>query len=253
MGSELPGTEAVTVISGGLRLAGQLYIPARGARPAPGVVICHGLSSRKESHADFARLLQSRGFAVLAFDLRGHGESEGELDAKPVDDVLAAVRFLAGQPQVDPSRVALRGSSLGGQLAIHAAAESETVRAVVAICPAHEGLMLGREKDPEFEAAARELALRIRLNRPGFSRYLRGHSVLESTRRLSPRSLLIVHCRGDEVVPFQLSELLHASAGATSELWALEGGNHTSAQHDPEVQDRVAEWLEEQLRSRSLP
>jgi uncharacterized protein len=243
-----PPPEAVCIDGGAVKLAGQLFLPDAGAPgTAPGVVVCHGLGSRKENHADFAQLLQSLGFAALAFDLRGHGESEGTLDERPVDDVLAAIQHLAGRPEVDPSRLALRGSSLGGQLAIHAAARSEAVRAVVAICPAHESLMLGREEDPWFEAAVADLARRIRLDREGFSRYLRAHSVTDSARRLSPRSLLLVHCRGDEIVPFRLSEVLHARARGASELWPVEGGSHTSAQHDPALQLRTARWMEQRL------
>jgi pimeloyl-ACP methyl ester carboxylesterase len=240
--------EAVRINSEGVELAGHLYLPGGAVdAEAPGVVICHGLGSRKENHADFARLLQSRGFVALAFDLRGHGQSEGALDEGPVEDVLAAVRHLAGRPEADPSRIALRGSSLGGQLAIHAAARAGAIRAVVAICPAHEALILGREDEPWFETAVDDLARRIRLDREGFSRYLRGHSVTASATRLSPRPLLIVHCRGDEVVPFRLSELLHRRAGQTAELWPVEGGSHTSAQHSPDLQLRAIRWLEERL------
>jgi uncharacterized protein len=244
-----PPPEAVRIDSEGVELAGHLYLPdGAGWGAVPGVVVCHGLGSAKDNHADFAHLLRAHGFAALAFDLRGHGESGGALDEGPVEDVLATVRYLAGRREVSPSRIALRGSSLGGQLAIHAAARSETVRAVVAICPAHESLMLGREDEPEFETAVAELERRIRFDRAGFSRYLREHRVAASAASLSPRPLLVIHCRGDEVVPFRLSERLHARAGTTAELWPVEGGSHTSAQHDPELQLRAIRWLEEHLQ-----
>ena len=119
--------EAVEIESGEIRLSGDLYLPSSVTEQVPGVVICHGLGSRKENHADFAHLLQSRGWAALAFDLRGHGASEGKLDGEAVGDILAAVDYLADHPGVDPSRIALRGSSLGGQLSVHAAAESDTI------------------------------------------------------------------------------------------------------------------------------
>src|SRR3954452_4435896 len=45
-------------------------------KPWPGVVIVHGAGSRKENHADFARLAVASGWAALAFDLPGHGASE---------------------------------------------------------------------------------------------------------------------------------------------------------------------------------
>ncbi len=243
-----PRRQTVDFWSGGVRLAGHLYLPKEGAAGrSPGVVICHGLDSRKEHHADFAGLLATQGFAVLAFDLRGHGESEGELDEGVAADPVAAAEYLASRQEVDPSRIGIRGSSLGGQLAIHAAAATGLVRAVVSICPAHESLMVGRYRDPELEPRLRQLASSIRLNLDGFARHLQAHDVASAVRCLAPRPLLLVHCRGDEIVPFHLSEKLLAAAGESGELWAIDGGSHTSAQHDRELQLRIAQWLERQL------
>ncbi|MGI5837745.1 MAG: alpha/beta hydrolase [Chloroflexota bacterium] len=245
----LTGPVSVSIPNGYIHLAGHLYLPEGESdnSKSPGVAVCHGLGSQKENHADFARLLQARGFAVLTFDLRGHGESEGELDDGVTSDLPAAVEYLAGRPEVDPSRIAVRGSSLGGQMAIHAGATSDLVHAVVAICPAHESLRLEWEKDPAFEAAVRDLANRIRLNRQGFTRHLQRHDVMDSVKRIAPRPLLLVHCRGDETIPYQLSEKLLDAAGESGELWLLEGGSHKSAQHDPEVQMQVADWIELKL------
>ncbi len=61
------------------------------------VIICHGVGSCKERQVGLAWLLVRRGFNVLLFDFRGHGQSEGNLitygDRERLD-VLAAVRWL---------------------------------------------------------------------------------------------------------------------------------------------------------------
>ncbi|HEY7266315.1 MAG TPA: alpha/beta fold hydrolase, partial [Solirubrobacterales bacterium] len=88
------------------------------------MVIVHGAGSRKENHADFARLATAAGWAALAFDLPGHGESEPPMSGDAVEDVIAMARLLASQDGVDSERIAVRGSSLGGFLAIQAAAAS---------------------------------------------------------------------------------------------------------------------------------
>ncbi len=101
-------------------LAYALWFPDdRGPRPA--VVVVHGAGSRKENHADFARLATANGWAALSFDLPGHGESDGEMSGAAVDSVISMVHLLAAHDGVDPRRVAVRGSSLGGFLAICAA------------------------------------------------------------------------------------------------------------------------------------
>ena len=97
---------------------------------APGVVVVPGLGSRKENHADMGEALAAAGMAALALDLRGHGASEGDLDGGVADDLVAGLDALAaaGHPALG-----LRGSSMGGLLALHAAAGHPRVRAVVAI------------------------------------------------------------------------------------------------------------------------
>src|SRR3954471_19927905 len=107
-----------------------LFLP--DAQPSAGVVILHGAGSAKESHFDFARAARDRGLAALAYDARGHGRSEGAFGPGAIDDVLSMCELLRGHAPA----VALRGSSMGGFCAIHAAALDPSLVAVVAICPA---------------------------------------------------------------------------------------------------------------------
>src|SRR3954471_651704 len=111
-----------------------LWLP-QDPPPWPAVVVIHGAGSRKENHADFARLATANGWAALTFDLPGHGESEPAFSGSAVDDLFAMADLLAVQPEVDQGRVALRGSSLGGFLAISAAAAEPEIAGVIAICP----------------------------------------------------------------------------------------------------------------------
>src|SRR2546430_11608227 len=105
-------------------LAYALWLPEAPASPPPwpGVVVVHGAGSRKENHADFARLAAASGWAALTFDLPGHGESEPEMTGAAIDAVISMVHLLEVQEGVDERRVAVRGSSLGGFLALCAAA-----------------------------------------------------------------------------------------------------------------------------------
>jgi fermentation-respiration switch protein FrsA (DUF1100 family) len=77
---------------------------------------------------------------VLIYDLRAHGESEGKVRAfgwEDVSDVKAALDFLAGREDVDPDRIGILGFSIGGQIALRAAAEYENIAAVIADDPAY--------------------------------------------------------------------------------------------------------------------
>ena len=123
--------------SSGTRCAAVLWRPADPAcEPAPGVVLCHGFRGIKEWFLpDFAREFSRRGHAVLTFDYRGFGESDGQrgrlIPAEQVEDIRSALTFLGAQPWVDQDRLALYGTSFGGANVIAAAAVDERVRAVV--------------------------------------------------------------------------------------------------------------------------
>src|SRR3954453_15078726 len=118
-------------------LAYALFLPDE--QPRAGIVIAHGAGSAKESHFDFGRACRGAGLAALAFDARGHGRSSGDFGPSAFSDVLQMVDVL----REHTPHIALRGSSMGGFQALHAAPIADPpVIAVVAICPAPEDMLL---------------------------------------------------------------------------------------------------------------
>jgi fermentation-respiration switch protein FrsA (DUF1100 family) len=66
-----------------------------------------------------------------------------------------------------------------------------------------------------------------------------------SAAALSPRTaLLLLHAQGDDRVPHQVSRDLHEAAGEPKRLLVFPGGHHRSLQHDLEVQNLTAQFLE---------
>ena len=124
--------------SNGRRLDADLHLPDddnHGA-PYPVVIPASGYQGLKVIHPErFARALAPQGYAVLAFDYRGFGLSEGErgrlVPQEWAEDVRAAVDRVHGQPELDASRIALLGWGLGGGVVVHEAADDDRVRAVV--------------------------------------------------------------------------------------------------------------------------
>ncbi|HEX8205867.1 MAG TPA: alpha/beta fold hydrolase [Solirubrobacteraceae bacterium] len=205
-----------------------LFTPPEGAS-AGGVVILHGADSVKESHFDFARKLKAHGVAAVCFDARGHGESDGALGAGALEDVAAVASVLP------PGPVGLRGSSMGGWMAL-AAAERVGAAAVVSICPATSaGLLRGvQEQRFAFEADVDGLGL-----------VLAGVDLEVAAHDLGER-LLLLHAEGDEIVPVEHSRRLHAAA-AGSRYVEAPGGHHRSIQHDDEYQALAVRFLAQRL------
>jgi pimeloyl-ACP methyl ester carboxylesterase len=209
---------------------------------APGVVVVHGAGSRKENHADFARLAAANGWAALTFDLPGHGESEPEMSGRAVEDVISMVDRLAVQTGVDPSRIILRGSSLGGFLALRAAAEAEEVAGVIAICPASEDDLARGVRGGRFE---------MRVGDPlDLEAWLVAQDVREAVQRIAGRPLILMHAEGDTQIPSDHTAELYEEAGEPRKLVIVPGGAHTSVQHDPELQVTALRWVERELERR---
>lgn len=241
--------EPITLNSNGVHLAAELHWPEERERsPWPAVIICHGLGSRKENHAPFAAYLAGQGFAALLFDWRGHGASEGYLDEGMLADVGAALTHLRSRPEVDATRIAIRGSSMGGYLALLAGAAYGGLAAVVAICPA-SGEMLARALGHRefWLGAERASGPRARVALPDFHYFLAGRDEAEAAARLAPRPLFLIHGQRDEVVPYQHSEMLYARAGEPKRLWLLPEAMHRDAQHDPAVHAETVRWLRQAM------
>lgn len=217
-----------------------LWLPT-AAPPWPAMVILHGAGSGKENHADFGRACAAAGWAAVSYDQRGHGENEAAMAPAAVDDVARMASMLAERPQIDERRVCVRGSSMGGLLAIHAAAVSDSIRGVIAICPATEAGLRRGLRGGELE---------MRADADALDAWLGEHDVAEAAAMLAGRPIIVLHARGDERVPYTESERIYARASEPRKLVILPGGHHRSVQHDAELQGVALRWLERALRGR---
>jgi uncharacterized protein len=224
-------------------LAYSLWLP-KGERGAiGGVVVLHGAGSCKENHHDFARAALGAGLAAIAFDQRGHGESEGALDGRVLEDVETMATLLRDRLNDRNAPIALRGSSMGGYLSLVSAGPAAAA-AVVAICPAGaEGLRRGLA-DRRFTFAADE---------PALDAFLADHDEREAVASLDV-PILLLHAEGDEQVPVEHSrELAELARSPRSRLIAVPGGHHRSVQHDHDLQAVSLRFIERALAAKIDP
>jgi pimeloyl-ACP methyl ester carboxylesterase len=138
----------IAFFSEGARIAAHLY-PASGlyGNPSPGVVLCHGFTGIKEWLLPaFASAFSRAGITALTFDYRGFGGSDGArgklVPSDQVDDIRNALTFFASLPEVDPSRIALWGTSFGGANVLVATALDPRVKVVISQVPFGSGKRL---------------------------------------------------------------------------------------------------------------
>jgi uncharacterized protein len=253
--------QTISFASDGLTLKGFLHV-TDGTGKRPGLVLCHGFggSCRGAGHPELAKALEQAGYVVLRFDFRGCGQSEGRRGDVIVDEEIADLRhaldFLAAQPGVDAARIGVIGASLGGSVAIEVAASDARVK----VCVANGSIGNGERRyraqyrdDAAWQAFLKQLDAAKRNNTP-LSRFDIVHiperdraglppgAIMEFTAataqslldscpervvgKIAPRPLLLIHPRGDGVVPYGESEALAKEAGTNAELHIIDGSAH---------------------------
>jgi fermentation-respiration switch protein FrsA (DUF1100 family) len=134
--------KVISFDSRGSRCSGWLYVPdGLGARRAPAVVMAHGQSAVKEqAQPRYARQFAPAGVVTLVFDYRCFGDSEGEprgqlFPLDMVEDYRNAITWASVQPEVDPQRIGIWGTSFSGGYVLYLGSFDRRVRAVVAQVP----------------------------------------------------------------------------------------------------------------------
>ena len=169
---------------------------------------------------------------MLVLDYRGYGESSG----KPTEqglylDAEAAWAFITRRDEIDSTRVAVYGRSLGTAIALYLATH-RPVRAVVLDSPFSNSRDMARQHYPFLPSGL----LRLRLDNVARARQL-------------AVPLLVFHGTEDRVVPFPMGRAV-AQAGRAVELVQIEGADHNDTYNvgDDVYRDRVHEFLAAQLK-----
>lgn len=256
--------------SDGLRLAAVLFLP-EGGGPHPGIVLCHGFTGIKELVLpDYASRFAAAGYAALTFDYRGFGESEGPrgrlIAREQVVDIRNAITFLQCQPQVDPQRIGLWGTSYGGAHAPYVAGIDARVMCAVGQVGFGDGGRLFRRGRSDKEMAPllalleqdrRQRVLTgkgavvpplqlladedsVRFFTDAIRRFPQLETMLpletaeatleyvpeEVVHRISPRALLLIAAEHDMPCPKEEYESMYARAGEPKKLVVLPGLRH---------------------------
>jgi alpha-beta hydrolase superfamily lysophospholipase len=113
-----PETRPAAFKNGDVHLEGTLYLPPGASGKVPAVVLAHGSGPTTRYLGPWVTFFVAEGFAVLAFDKRGTGESEGDWQRSTYfdlsADLVAAAKWLSGQAYIDATRIGLKTSSQSG-------------------------------------------------------------------------------------------------------------------------------------------
>lgn len=147
-------------------LRGRLYLPENKSEKSPVVIMAHGFTTTINGMtADkYAEKYREAGFAVLLYDHRNLGISDGE----PRRDVnfwvqsrgyIDCIDFVVTQPEIDTSKIAVWGASMSAQEAFLVGAIDERVKAIVTMIPGFESTFPAKDKDGKLYAFAKKAVM----------------------------------------------------------------------------------------------
>jgi fermentation-respiration switch protein FrsA (DUF1100 family) len=201
----------------GIRLHGW-YLPHEHARAV--VLFCHGNAGNVATWGDVLRTLHDRmGVAVLGFDYRGFGRSEGApSEGGVLADARAARAWLAKRTGIAENQIVLMGRSLGGAVAVDLA------------CDGARGLILESTftSMPEVgHAALPWVPVRAMM-------HTQFNSLAKIGKYRGP--LLQSHGTADRLIPFAIGQQLFAAANEPKQFISIPGGDH----NDPQTEEYYA-------------
>jgi uncharacterized protein len=221
------------VTVGAAEVAGVLHLPD-GPGPWPCVVACHGMGASKDSdkYLLLGRELPAAGLALARIDFRGSGESGGRHEDATIEtrvaDLEGVLDHLAKRPELN-GRFGLLGSSLGGYVALWAAA-ARAGGAPLPVVTWNAPVSLSELPGADPEQAGRALVA----------------EVLRGDRAEAPAGVarvLVIQADCDEVVPPVHGRRLFERAAEPRALHVIPGADHRLS--DP---DHRREALEQSRR-----
>jgi alpha-beta hydrolase superfamily lysophospholipase len=232
----------------GQRLVGELH----GTPNRVAAICCHGMLAYRGStkHLMLAEMLAERGLATLRFDFAGRGESDGNLFdlsySNNMEDLFAAIEFLAAG---GVERLGLFGSSMGGAVALLAAAREERVVAVATLAAVARPELMAERHHVDVEQWRARGYLDTDEGRVGIGLYddALSHDVCAAVAVLwAP--ILVLHGDCDTVVPPSDGHDI-ATAARNASLEMVLGADHTFSNpiHLRPAMRQVADFLTAEL------
>ena len=235
--------------SDGLTLKGW-YVPSKNGAA---VISFPGRKGSQEP----ARMLARHGYGVLVFDRRGEGESEGEPNIFGWGgdrDIKAAIDFLQTRPDVDPDRIGGIGLSVGGELMLETASETDELKAVVSEGAGarafsdgmdqleYDGGGLAKELLSGMGSAAQVGSVAV------FTNETPPPNLRDVVERISPRPILLIAAPNTKNGE-KLNRGYYAAAREPKALWEIPESKHVGGMdaRPAEYERRVVGFLDDAL------
>lgn len=230
------------------------HLPAAGATRA--IIVAHGVGGCRGKEftvrsLDLMKHLVESGFTLLVLDLRGHGESDRAamtFGIRERRDLLGAVDWLLARGYA-PGQIGVLGASMGGVAGIGAAGEEPAIGAIVIDSSCANFLAMMRQ---HFRRQTRLplffLPGTLLVGRMLIGENLAGLRPAADLRAIERRPVLVIHARGDRVVPVAHGRAL--AMAAKGEFWMTSSTRHLGSYEASAMaySDRVTQFFTTSLQ-----
>ena len=211
------------------------------------VVYLHGIADNRGSSAGVVQRFTPRGFDVVAYDSRRHGESGGEVCTYGFLEKRDLRRVIDTLTERGP--VITIGTSLGAAVALQEAAADARVAAVIAAEPFSDLRTVATERAPWFlPPPIVRKAFRIAEQRGGF--LVDAVSPMDAARTIRI-PVLLIHGADDVETPPAHSHRIFAALAGPRRLLLVPGAGHNQSLFGPGVWSEIERWIDEALELRN--
>jgi alpha-beta hydrolase superfamily lysophospholipase len=237
--------EAIDLNGDGVNLKGWRF-RAQGAKRGT-VVFLHGVGDNRGSSVGIAQHFVARGFDVLAYDSRAHGESGGDACTYGFYEKRDLARAL---DLLGDDHIVVMGWSMGAAVALQAAAQDARVGVLVAVAPIADLRMAVYERAPAIASRKNvDDALSI-AEQQGHFRISEVSPVTVAPKIQAPT--LVIHGASDHETPVAHSRQVYQALRQPKQLLIVPGAAHDDPLR-PEVWSEVDAWIDQHLPRADAP
>jgi len=215
---------------------------------APTIILMHGWDRNISRLIPYIKNLHGRGFNLLAFDTRHHGNSDSDNFSSMVkfaQDISASINFIENKSTVEKDNYFLIGLSIGGAASIYAAAADSRIKKIVTVgAPSNPAqvmtILMRKKRIPQPIIWAAFKIMEFRIGKP-FTQLASATNISKTKAQV-----LLIHGTKDKIVPFSQAKIIidAANEGQTI-LWAIDGKGHSNCHYEPGFWDSIIEFLQQ--------